>query len=109
MKRCAAIWLLVSPYAARVSASSSRGVIANGTGGAAWPGRRAAGKTGTSQDFRDAWFIGYAGDLVTGVWVGNDDFSPMKRITGGGLPAQLWRTFMVDALKSKDAGAVQWR
>ena len=78
-----------------------RGVIANGTGRAAWPGRRAAGKTGTSQDFRDAWFIGYTGDLVTGVWVGNDDFSPMKRVTGGGLPARLWRAFMVDALKSK--------
>ncbi len=78
-----------------------RQVIANGTGRAAWPGRRAAGKTGTSQDSRDAWFVGYSGDLVTGVWVGNDDFSPMKRVTGGGLPARLWRAFMVDALKSK--------
>ncbi len=78
-----------------------RAVISQGTGRAAGPGRPAAGKTGTSQDFRDAWFIGYAGDLVTGVWVGNDDFAPMKRITGGGLPARVWRSFMVDAAKSK--------
>ena len=78
-----------------------RAVISGGTGRAAWPGRRAAGKTGTSQDFRDAWFVGYSGGLVGGVWVGNDDFKPMKRVTGGGLPARLWRAFMVDALKSK--------
>ena len=94
---------VTSPDHARAIDGMLRGVIANGTGRAAWPGRRAAGKTGTSQDFRDAWFIGYAGDLVTGGWGGNDDFSPMKRITGGGLPARLWRSFMVDALKSKSA------
>jgi len=92
---------VVSRGHARALDGMLRGVIANGTGRAAWPDQRAAGKTGTSQGFRDAWFIGYAGDLVTGVWVGNDDFSPMKRITGGGLPARLWRAFMVDALKSK--------
>ncbi len=92
---------VISSGHARALDGMLRGVIANGTGRAAWPGRRAAGKTGTSQDSRDAWFIGYAGDLVTGVWVGNDDFTPMKRITGGGLPARLWRAFMVDAFKSK--------
>jgi len=92
---------VISPGHARALDGMLRGVITNGTGRAAWPGQRAAGKTGTSQEFRDAWFIGYAGDLVTGVWVGNDDFTPMKRVTGGGLPARLWRTFMVDALKSK--------
>jgi penicillin-binding protein 1A len=91
---------VLSKNHARALDGMLRGVIANGTGRAAWPGRSAAGKTGTSQDFRDAWFIGYAGDLVTGVWVGNDDFTPMKRITGGGLPAQMWRAFMADALKS---------
>ena len=53
-----------------------------------------AGKTGTSQNWRDAWFIGYSGALVVGVWVGNDDGSPMNRVTGGGLPAQIWKTFM---------------
>jgi len=58
------------------------------------PGWQAAGKTGTSQDFRDAWFIGYTGHLVTGVWLGNDDSSPTKKATGGGLPVDIWSRFM---------------
>ena len=58
------------------------------------PGWPAAGKTGTSQDFRDAWFIGYTGHLVTGVWLGNDDSSPTKKATGGGLPVEIWSRFM---------------
>jgi len=58
------------------------------------PGWQAAGKTGTSQDFRDAWFIGYTAHLVTGVWVGNDDSSPTKRVTGGGLPTEIWSRVM---------------
>lgn len=58
------------------------------------PGWPAAGKTGTSQDFRDAWFIGYTGRLVTGVWVGNDDNSPTKRASGSNLPVDVWNRFM---------------
>ncbi|MBI0475821.1 PBP1A family penicillin-binding protein [Sphingomonas sp. MA1305] len=58
----------------------------------------AYGKTGTSQSNRDAWFIGFAGDLVVGVWVGNDDSSPNPGLHGGGIPAQIWRNFMVAAL-----------
>lgn len=58
------------------------------------PGWPAAGKTGTSQDFRDAWFIGYTGHLVTGVWLGNDDNSPTRKTTGGGLPVEVWTRFM---------------
>jgi penicillin-binding protein 1A len=58
------------------------------------PGWPAAGKTGTSQDFRDAWFIGYTGHLVGGVWLGNDDASPTKKTTGGGLPVEIWSKFM---------------
>jgi penicillin-binding protein 1A len=58
------------------------------------PGWQAAGKTGTSQDFRDAWFIGYTANLVTGVWLGNDDNSPTKKATGGGLPVEIWTRFM---------------
>jgi len=58
------------------------------------PGWMAAGKTGTSQDFRDAWFIGYTSHLVTGVWLGNDDGSPTKKITGGSLPVEIWSRFM---------------
>ncbi|HEX9073627.1 MAG TPA: PBP1A family penicillin-binding protein [Pseudolabrys sp.] len=58
------------------------------------PGWPAAGKTGTSQDFRDAWFIGYTAHLVTGVWLGNDDGSPTKHVTGGSLPVEVWSRFM---------------
>ncbi len=61
------------------------------------PGWYAAGKTGTSQDFRDAWFIGYTSQLVTGVWLGNDDNSPTKKATGGGLPVEIWSRFMKTA------------
>ena len=56
-----------------------------------WP---AAGKTGTSQDFRDAWFIGYTAHLLTGVWLGNDDGTPTRKVTGGGLPVEIWSRFM---------------
>jgi len=59
----------------------------------------AYGKTGTSQDFRDAWFVGWADDLVAGVWFGNDNASPMDGVTGGGLPAETWRKFMTQALR----------
>ena len=61
------------------------------------PGWPAAGKTGTSQDFRDAWFLGYTSHLVTGVWLGNDDSSPTKKATGGGLPVSIWSRFMTVA------------
>ncbi len=63
------------------------------------PGWQAAGKTGTSQDFRDAWFVGYTSRLVTGVWLGNDDASPTHRATGGGLPVDIWSRFMKTALR----------
>ena len=78
-------------------------VIRTGTGRAARLTRPAAGKTGTSQDFRDAWFVGFSAELVTGVWLGNDESTPMKKVTGGGLPARLWRGFMTDALKGAPA------
>jgi penicillin-binding protein 1A len=57
-------------------------------------GWTAAGKTGTSQDFRDAWFVGYTGHLVTAVWLGNDDNDKTKHVTGGGLPTEIWSRFM---------------
>jgi len=65
-----------------------------GTGKAARIGRPAAGKTGTSQDYRDAWFVGYTADLIAAVWMGNDDGKAMKTVTGGGLPAKVWQQFM---------------
>jgi penicillin-binding protein 1A len=75
-------------------------VVEYGTGKAARLDRPTFGKTGTNEDFRDAWFIGYSGNLITGVWFGNDDGAPMKNVTGGTLPAQLWHQFMSDAEKS---------
>ena len=56
------------------------------------------GKTGTTSDYRDALFVGFAGDLVVGVWIGNDDNTPLPGTAGGGLPARIWRAFMVEAL-----------
>jgi penicillin-binding protein 1A len=75
------------------------GVIARGTGKSAALPRPAAGKTGTTQEYRDAWFIGYTADIVAGVWFGNDDDSPMNKVTGGSLPAAAWRSFMLAATK----------
>ena len=82
--------------AAEMNAMMMRVVNASfGTGGRARiPGWTVAGKTGTSQESRDAWFVGFTAAYVGGVWVGNDDDSPMKRVTGGGLPAELWADIM---------------
>ncbi|SME93868.1 penicillin-binding protein 1A [Tistlia consotensis] len=68
--------------------------VAWGTARHADPGRPAAAKTGTSQDFRDAWFVGFTADWTVAVWLGNDDGKPMDGVTGGSLPAQLWRAIM---------------
>lgn len=72
-------------------------VVREGTGKAARLDRPVAGKTGTSQGYRNAWFIGFSSDLVVGVWVGNDDNSAMNNVTGGSLPATIWHDFMSDA------------
>ena len=73
-------------------------VTAIGTGKAARLDERpTAGKTGTTQDFRDAWFVGFTADLVCGVWIGNDNNAPMKKATGGTLPAHIFRGFMTEA------------
>lgn len=74
--------------------SMLQNVVSNGTARAANPGFAAGGKTGTSQDFRDAWFIGFTGKYTAGVWLGNDDNSPMERMTGGKAPAQIWGEVM---------------
>ncbi|HMS20404.1 transglycosylase domain-containing protein [uncultured Sphingorhabdus sp.] len=77
--------------------------VNQGTGRAARLSIPAYGKTGTSQDYRDALFIGFAGDLVVGVWIGNDDNTPLRNMTGGGLPARIWRDFMGQAVKGAGA------
>jgi penicillin-binding protein 1A len=93
--------LLVEPQQVYDMVDLMGSVVDHGTGRGARIGRPAAGKTGTGQDFRDAWFIGFTAELVTGVWVGNDDNSPMKKVTGGSLPAQLWHAFMAGALEGE--------
>ena len=97
-------WLVDGPdsYSARVHAQMQdmlRASVNRGTGRAARLSVANFGKTGTSQDNRDALFVGYAGDLVVGVWIGNDDNSPMRGIRGGGLPARIWRQFMGEAVR----------
>jgi membrane carboxypeptidase/penicillin-binding protein PbpC len=74
-----------------------RQVVERGTGKAAALNGFAAGKTGTSQNHRDAWFIGFNESLVVGVWVGNDDGTSMNRVVGGTLPASIWKRFMTQA------------
>ena len=76
------------------------------------PGWQAAGKTGTSQDWRDAWFLGYTSYLVAGVWLGNDDNSPTKKVSGGNLPVEIWSRFMKSAHEGVPVAAlplVAWR
>ncbi len=75
-----------------------RQVVQVGTGTKArFDGQDIGGKTGTSQDYRDAWFVGYTPYLITGVWMGNDDNTPTKRVTGGSLPALVWHDIMLQA------------
>jgi len=74
-------------------------VVTDGTGRAARLDRRSAGKTGTTDEYRDAWFIGFTSDIVVGVWVGNDDNSPMDKVAGGEIPAKIWHDFVVEAEK----------
>ena len=70
-------------------------VIQSGTGKRAQLDRDAAGKTGTTDAQKDAWFVGFTADYVVGVWMGNDDNTPLNDVTGGGIPAEIWREVMV--------------
>ncbi len=87
---------VMSPQALGEMNYMLKAVVLEGTGRkAALPDRPSAGKTGTTQDYRDAWFVGFTHDLVVGVWIGNDNRTPMKKVTGGTLPATIWHDFMV--------------
>jgi penicillin-binding protein 1A len=90
--------VVVAPAEVHALNDMLHAVVATGTGRrAALPRHPAAGKTGTSQDFRDAWFVGFTAHFVAGVWVGNDDGRAMNGVMGGGLPAQLWHDVMLIA------------
>jgi penicillin-binding protein 1A len=94
--------VLVAPAHVAAMTDMLRAVLTSGTAKrAALPNHAAAGKTGTSQDFRDAWFIGYTDEYVAGVWVGNDDGSPMNKVTGGSLPARLWHEALLAAYDTR--------
>lgn len=82
-----------------MNAMMSQTLISGTARKSALPGWQAAGKSGTSQNYRDAWFIGYTSHLVAGVWLGNDDGTSTRRITGGSLPAEIWNGFMRTAHK----------
>ncbi|HEX4041600.1 MAG TPA: PBP1A family penicillin-binding protein [Xanthobacteraceae bacterium] len=86
---------IVEPrYVGMMNTMMQQTLISGTARSASLPGWQAAGKTGTSQDYRDAWFVGYTSHLVTGVWLGNDDDTPTKRAVGGGLPVEIWSRFM---------------
>ena len=88
---------ILQPQTVRYGLKLMEAAFSYGTGKSANIGRPCAGKTGTSQKYRDAWAIGFTPDLVTGVWMGNDDNKSMKKVTGGRLPAKIWKLFMLKA------------
>jgi penicillin-binding protein 1A len=93
---------VIDPYYVTMMNAMMRETVTSGTARRVdLPGWPVAGKTGTSQDFRDAWFVGFTSQLVTGVWLGNDDNTPTKKITGGGLPLEVWNQFMKAAHRGK--------
>jgi 1A family penicillin-binding protein len=93
---------VLDPWATAQTNSSLQSVINGGTGKAAYLGRPAAGKTGTTSSERDVWFVGYVPQLAAAVWIGKDDFSPLGRgVTGGTYAAPIWRSFMQEALKNE--------
>jgi len=87
-------------YVAMMNAMMQQTLLTGTARKAELRGWQAAGKTGTSQDYRDAWFVGYTSDLVAGVWLGNDDNSPTKKVSGGNLPVDIWSRFMREAHKN---------
>ncbi len=86
--------VIAPDYVAMMNRMMTETLISGTARRADLPGWQAAGKTGTSQDFRDAWFIGYTSHMICGVWLGNDDNSPTKRASGGSLPVVIWSHFM---------------
>jgi penicillin-binding protein 1A len=98
LRRNASFGRVIDPqYVAMMNAMMQETLLTGTARKAELPGWQAAGKTGTSQDWRDAWFVGYTSYLVAGVWLGNDDGSPTKKVSGGNLPVEIWSRFMKEA------------
>ena len=94
-RRNASFGRVIEPqYVAMMNAMMEETLLTGTAHKAELPGWQAAGKTGTSQDWRDAWFVGYTSYLVAAVWLGNDDNSPTKKVSGGNLPVEIWSRFM---------------
>jgi penicillin-binding protein 1A len=94
-RKASGIGAVMTPQNAAAMTGLMMATVTTGTGKAArLDERQSAGKTGTTQDFHDAWFVGYSADLICGVWTGNDDNAPMVHATGGGLPAHIFKNFM---------------
>ena len=112
-QKSASLGRVIAPQNVAMMNDMMRETLLTGTARKAeLPGWEAAGKTGTSQDFRDAWFVGYTGRLITGVWLGNDDNSPTKKASGGTLPVEIWSRFMGVALKGQQVAGLPsgaWR
>ncbi|MBM3564225.1 MAG: PBP1A family penicillin-binding protein [Alphaproteobacteria bacterium] len=112
-RKVATLGRVIAPQNVAMMNDMMRETLLTGTARKAeLPGWEAAGKTGTSQDFRDAWFVGYTGRLIAGVWLGNDDNSPTKKASGGGLPVEIWSRFMSVALKGQPVAGLPsgaWR
>jgi penicillin-binding protein 1A len=95
-----ALGRIIDPrYVAMMNSMMQQTLLSGTARSANLPGWQAAGKTGTSQDYRDGWFLGFTSRLVTGVWLGNDDNSPTRKMTGGSLPVDVWSRFMQTALR----------
>ena len=95
LRRNASFGRVIDPqYVAMMNQMMQETLLTGTARKAELPGWQAAGKTGTSQDWRDAWFVGYTSYLVAGVWLGNDDGSPTKKVSGGNLPVEIWSRFM---------------
>ncbi len=98
LRRNASFGRVIDPrYEAMMNTMMQETLLTGTARKAELPGWQAAGKTGTSQDWRDAWFVGYTSYLVTAVWLGNDDNSPTKKVSGGNLPVEVWSRFMREA------------
>jgi len=107
IRKAASFGRVIDPqYVAMMNTMMTETLLTGTAKKAELPGWQAAGKTGTSQEWRDAWFVGYTGALVTGVWLGNDDSSPTKKVSGGNLPVEIWSRYMKEALAGTPVAAL---